>query len=459
MMRSGLNRNKWNYQNLDEHYMSALGCPILCAFPGGRIGDGHLMEERIDANGEKYYSFISKPGLEQVVGTISDDPKDLKLIEEDGETWLVAEGRLFDFYAHELVEYIKRQGVMEVSVETEVIEGHIDQDDPNVEVFTNYNIIGVTILGSGVAPAIPGANIKALQEIESEFQELKLRAASLINAEDDDDEDDDNVTVDPGENKEPDEGTETKKPQTQLNRKGESTMQVFTKKQVADLAPKFEGYTVLAAGRNDAGIHVCLMAADGSTATYTMDSMDAMIDPKKITDVDLYVQFAFGEEHIDIESDVLTAMLSANLVKANTELTATKEKLTTAEESLESMEAAEKRRRLKAAKAAAKEALAKFNANREEKVNEAILDDINAAVDAGAYTECINGEGDWCGEEAVCNAVLAKCAAAVMEFDKAAVARNAAKAQSQYLWDMAKEDPAKANDVASLLAKWKAEKI
>lgn len=101
----------------------------------------------------------------------------MSLRERDGETWIVAKGRLFSFYAPELVGKIVRTGRMDVSAETEV-RGEIGHDG-DVEVYRDWIGIGVTILGDDVDPAVPGARIAALSSMEGEFQELKLRAAAL----------------------------------------------------------------------------------------------------------------------------------------------------------------------------------------------------------------------------------------------------------------------------------------
>lgn len=486
MMRSGINQNKWDYQNLEQHYLSFVGTPILCAFPHGQIADGHNLVEKRDANGEPYYSFIGRDGLEQIVGTLSDDPNDFSLVEKDGETWLVAKGRLFTFYAHELVSHLKETGSMSVSVETEVLESHVSEEDPTVEVFTEWIGLGVTVLHETVAPAIPGANIKALQALASEFNEMKLKVASMIKQtaeevggepdESDDvgeedekddigepdepDDPDDAKDYDDGlddDDDEPSDGEETQKPQNQNLSKGEITMQVFTKKQVAELAPKFDGYTVLAAGQDDAGIRVCLMSADGTTAVYTMDSIDdSYIDPKKFVTVNTSVSFKFDEESsIDVASYELTDALGASVVKANAELESVSGELKSAKETIESMKAAEMKRRVSAAKAKAVETLAKFNANRTEKVNEAVLDGINEAIDNGEYSDCLNGEGEWCGEDAVCEAVLAQCAKEVMKYDQAQVARNS----SHYVWSEGHRTSGEGEGVEALIAQWRAKKI
>ena len=39
MMREGINRNRWDYRNLNEYYTTFVGQPILCAFVNGKVGD------------------------------------------------------------------------------------------------------------------------------------------------------------------------------------------------------------------------------------------------------------------------------------------------------------------------------------------------------------------------------------------------------------------------------------
>lgn len=438
VMRSGLNRNKWDYQNLDKYYQSFSGTPILCAFPNGRIGDGHEMEEKRDANGEEYYSFIG-PNSERIVGTISEDPKDLKLVEEDGETWLVAEGRLFAFYAKELVDNIVQKKVMEVSAETEVFEA---TEEPDREVFTKWAGLGVTILGEGVAPAIPGANIKALQAMESEFKELKLRAASYRGNESTEEEHEEKEGAELANN-------ETQKPQKNTKESEETTLNLFSKKQIAELSQKFDGYTVLSAGQDENGIHVCLMSAKGDTATYTMNSLEDTIVPENFIANNAKVVFKADEWEQEVDSCDITDSLSAALIKANSDLDSTKADLDKANSTIETMKNAEMKRRVSACKAKAVETLNSFNANRSEKVSNSILTKINESIDNGNFSDCVNGEGEWCGEEEVMNKVLAACAAEVMEYDK----RQAQKNNTEFIWEgLNNKQKNSAGGVAELLS-------
>lgn len=393
VMREGRNNNKWDYRNLEKYYQTFRGTPILIAYIGNQIGDGHNMTQRRDPKtGEPYLSFTDSTA-ERIVGTLSDDINDLSLRERDGYKWLVAKGRLFSFYAPELVEKIVRTGRMEVSAETEVFEMEQNGDE---EIFTVWAGLGVTILGDNVAPAIPGARIAALAAMQDEFKSLKLRAASL----------------NPGN-----------KPQNKKDTsKGVKTLNVFSKKRVAELAKRFEGYTGLAAAQSETGIHVCLMANDGTLAVYTMETADETIVPEKVIRVDAKAVCDFGDNgSVEVEVGDITDNLNALLLKANTARENAEKELEKAQDTIKAMQESEARRRLQAAKDTAKNTLAEFNANREDKVEEDVIKAVNEAIDRGDYTGCETENGDWCGDEAVKNAVLAACATAVMAMDKKAV--------------------------------------
>lgn len=127
MMREGINRNRWDYRNLNEYYTTFVGQPILCAFVNGKVGDGHNMREKTNREtGERYFSFTDATS-ERIVGTLSNDIEDFSVVEENGEKWLIAKGRLWEFYAPELVSKIVRTGRMDVSVETMVEESQQDR--------------------------------------------------------------------------------------------------------------------------------------------------------------------------------------------------------------------------------------------------------------------------------------------------------------------------------------------
>ena len=219
VMREGPNENRWDYHNLEQHWETFVGTPILCAFTPFSVGDGHNMQEKIDREtGEEYYSFTAA-NAERIVGTLSDDPNDFQIEEVDGYKWLIAKGRLFAFYAKELVDEIVHVGSMEVSAETEVFES---EQDGEVEHFYRWAGLGVTVLGRNVKPAIPGAAIDQvkLAALKTEFNNIKLKAASLI--------ENGNDTVDENETNEVANNT--------LIERGTRKLKSLTKKQIAELS-------------------------------------------------------------------------------------------------------------------------------------------------------------------------------------------------------------------------------
>lgn len=432
VIRSGVNRNRWDYQNVEKCYQSFLGTPILCAYIGNQVGDGHNCKvETNPVTGETTYSWMDGTA-ERIVGTISDDPNDLTLEEIDGETWVKAKGRIFAFYNSELVEKIITAGVMDVSAETMVRESHMSDD---IEVFTDWVGLGVTVLGDNVEPAVPNARIEMLAAMKEEFNNVKLKAAQYrANAATDEPKE---PTNEEDKSNEEGEGTEGEGTCATTTDKANNTKEVkqlkdLNKKQIAELNTRFDKHTVLAAAADDEGkINVCLMSTDGTTATYVMDSLNDTIVPEKITEVSTRAAFNFGEESIAVDVCNMTDVCAAGFVTANAELEKANAELEKANETIKAMQTAEEKRRVNSAKAIAQATLESFNANRADKVDVKVLETINADIEKGIYTNMTNEEGEWIGDKAVEEKVLSVCAKSVMEFDKA----NAAKNNSAFVWE------------------------
>lgn len=324
VMRSGLNENNWDYRNMREHYLTFVGQPILCAYVGRKVGDGHNMREVRDPyTGEKGYTFMDGTA-ERIVGTLSDAPKDFSIVEEDGNEWIRAKGRLFQFYAPELVEKIVRTGRMDVSAETDTKKSHMEG---KTEVITDWAGLGVTVLGDDVPPAIPGARIKALSAMQEEFKTLKLRAASLAPG--------------TGSNK-------TNK------RKGVNNM---SKKAMEAMSEKFKGYRVVALSED--GMHVGLVDSAGSAYTYAFNAEDnGTVVESRIKPAYLTAAFPFGEgvEATVEVSDIVDYACAAKGQQAE-DVKALQARLDAAEEKIRTMEAAEHKRRVEAVKEAVNGAL------------------------------------------------------------------------------------------------------
>ncbi len=176
LLNSDINKNNWQYLNLEEHRKMFVGTPILIAYAAGKIGDGHNFDKIEEPNGETHASFMSATA-ERIVGYIEKD-EDVRLEEHNGKKWIVAKAYIWKWYAGELVKKLELQGLqgMSVSIETLIDEMHTVG---TTEVFTKYQILGTTILGDEISPAVADANIKALSAIgEKKMKELTLRVAS-----------------------------------------------------------------------------------------------------------------------------------------------------------------------------------------------------------------------------------------------------------------------------------------
>ena len=133
MLSASSNRNSWKYPVNEAVARLFLGKPLLTAYIGDGtiVGDGHNFVEYFDENGEIRGDFTAADA-ERIVGSLSEDPADIRVVERDGDTWIVGRGTLWEWYCGQLCEQIRglaEQGrTMPVSIETLVSESHMDGD-------------------------------------------------------------------------------------------------------------------------------------------------------------------------------------------------------------------------------------------------------------------------------------------------------------------------------------------
>lgn len=392
ILRTGpVQGGRWEFANLEQHYKSFAGKPVLIAYVGRRVGDGHNASERIDPEtGERYRSFTDATA-ERIIGMISENESDLTLYESDGYTWLRVKGRIWTYYAKEAVAEIVRTGRMEVSIEAEVYDV---RESEGREVYDSWSGIGLTILGAGVDPAVPGANIRALADMQEEFESMKLRVASLVKEEEN-------------------------KPKNNPNQKGMTNRMKFSKQQLRELQAKFGDYTVLAAEQGENGVLVGLMSKAGETAIYKMASADEAVYLDKVQVVNAQAHFcADGCDDLVVDACDLTELASENAKECLDRAECAEKELKECKAEMERMVNAENARRVKAAQKAAEDALDQFNRDREEKVSADTLKALSADIEAGKFTALCDANGVWNGDEAVTEKVLALCAKADMEYQK-----------------------------------------
>lgn len=419
-MRSGPNENHWDFQNVSKYAQTFVNTPILVAYEGNRIGGGHNHEEKRDwETGEVYWSFMDGFS-ERPVGYITETRTETR---EDGYEWLVAKGVIWRFYNRELVEKLMRTGRMSVSVETNIYEA---TDEGEIEVFTDWVGLGVTILGDGVAPAVPGANIHALAALQDEFKTLQVKAASK----------------DPA----PQKGAQSRN----LTRKGVKKPVIENKTILAQLQEKFADYKVLAA--NEDGTKVCLLGKDSAAAyVYAFAETDkGEVIADRIKPVALAASFTFGEDDsVEVPVDSIVRELSARLASAEAERDALKEDKKNLESTVASMTETEKARRAQDAKTAAKQRLAEINENRAE--DERIADEAIAAVlsaaDNGEFADCADASA-----EAVAR-VNSLCMAEIEKIDKAKAEKTRAMSEKRWSFEGGITENKGGNDISSMFAR------
>lgn len=466
-LNSEINRNNWRYINLQQHLNEFLDIPLLTAYVmgGNVVGDGHNYNMKRDPKtGEEYASFTASDA-ERIVGWIPKDPANARLEVIDGVEWVVVRGNLWSWYAKELVDQIARQGRMEVSIETLVMEESQGESGEDVE--EKYLVLGITILGNGVEPAVAGANIRTLSELSelrSNQAENILKAASYAKQEEnpeeddpDDDPDEDEPDVDDPEDDTDEESSESE-PQNNEQKGVKKRMTYFSRKELAELGKKFPDFKVLAAAQNESGIQVCLMAKDASTSSYTMESLDDTIVPEKFRRSRVLASFEMGEgcDNVEVDVNEMVDTLAAEVAEACDNAAKLQAQLNAANERIKAMETAERARRVQATKEKAKAVLNGLNANRKakERFEDSILDSINADIDAGKYTEKVNADGLWIGDSEVERDVSFLCMNAQKEMDrKAKEASESVFADAKFLGNHNEDAPDGIESILSNLDK------
>lgn len=393
LLNDMVNRNGWKYINLAEHLHEFKDIPILTAYlANGKVGDGHNYDIKIDPKtGEQYASFTA-PDAERIVGWIPKDA-DIRLEMKDNTSWVVASAFLWKWYAPELVDKIAQQGGgMEISIETLVTKEHMEGD---VAVEEEYVVLGVTVLGDGVAPAVEGANIQTLAALRGKMETACLKAASYAQ--------------------------ESAKDKQSYNNKGvRETM--IDKAQLKALTEKFNGYTVVGAS-SDLKV-LALVNGNGEPFAYSVEDSDkGNIIADRIMRANACVSYRVNDVEIQVSLDAFCGeaetRYNATVLRAeNAETT-----VANLNEQISGMKTREDARRLKAAKAAAEDEF-KQCSGVEGKFSADIIKDLMAKIDNGDFTGHEDANGNWTGEDEVRMSVKALCMDEQKKIDEAKAAAS-----------------------------------
>lgn len=392
--------NGWRYENLEQHRPQFAGIPILIAYTqaGRRIGDGHNYRMKRTRDGREYASFVDAES-ERIIGTLSDNEADIRMEVRDGHKWIVGKGTIWAWYAAEAVEKIASQGRMDVSIETLVSENRMEGEE---EVESVYTILGVTILGDGVTPAVAGANIRPLSEIDT--RELKMRAASYIQPPD-------------------------QKGEQPASKTAKGVRSMNNAKRMRELEKLFPDERVLCVSED--GLTVALLnlqTGDVRAHCFTADEPSVVIDARfSEVSAQLNMKLDNGTE-FSANIGQVVGELQKRVNELNEQLEESEKDLEKAEETIENMEKAETERRRDEAKAAVHKALEEINKVQEAKdepvVDEKVCEDVDKDIDDGEYDDCVNAKGDWCGAEKACAAVKAACMDAIRKSSEEKLAQK-----------------------------------
>jgi hypothetical protein len=395
---------------LEQHKDLFAETPILVAYVGDKIGDGHNFEEVREADGSIKASFMASTA-ERIVGYFKSSG-DIRIAEREGKQWIVGTGYIWKWYARELVNKLERQGLqgMPVSIETLIDEMHMNG---TTEVFTKYQILGTTILGDDVSPAVENANIRALSAIgRKEVREMTLRVASQ------------------------NEQSQKNNPQNKT-RKGETkTMKL------KDLQPRFNGYTVIAVD----GEKVALLSDKGvpHLSTAKKDGDDYIIGTKD--EVKANAVFGNGNDAMEVSVEAMVEPYIARCNELENDLAKEKEAREAVEKTLCNMQKSENIRRKKLVKETIKSRLNEIRENSEGcDISENACDELMTDEKVSSYAAMETEDGEFCGNAAAKKDVDSICMNALVSANRSRV--NAKK--SKFTWDLHKGDFEGAEDGVS----------
>lgn len=379
--------NGGRYTKLEEHKKGFLNTPILTAYIGDKIGDGHNFKEVFDKNGGVRASFMDA-FAERIVGWFDADESNIRVENRDGKEWIVGKGYISTWYAPELTEKLRRQGAMSISIETLVWD---IKTENGVEVYDEYEILGTTILGDDVPPAVVGANVSLLNALGAErVKTMTIKVASA----------------------------EQKKTKTKLN-KGEKRMLI------SEVKAAFPAYKVVAVKENN----VVLLNSANALVLTTAEKDGEKVVTGKEKEVVLSASCVIDENtSIDIP-------LEAVIEAATEKVTALQAKLTEAEsardaalKALEKAQKTESERRVNEVKECISQRAKDLEVCYGASVDAELLSRMLSDESVSKYAAMEDADGRFCGVEAAMKDIDYAYNEARMESERQ-------KNNSHYAWD------------------------
>lgn len=403
LLNSDVNRNNWQYLNLAEHRHLFADTPLLVAYKGKQVGDGHNFDEVRNPDGTVTASFMSATA-ERVVGWFKSE-SDIRIQTIDNKEWIVGIGYIWKWYAQELVAKLRGQGRenggMSVSIETLIDEMHMDGD---TEVYTKYQILGTTILGDDVAPAVVDAGIRALSAIGTAgIREMTLRVASA-----------NPQPLGESENEQGEDDTSGS-----MNTKGKLLMNSKRLKELSALFPDFRFITA-----DENSVTLCSVEGDFYRVPYDVDN--GTIIPGAKTSVNAVVVIGEGDNAVSVPLNDVRGEDVQTINNLTEKLNAAEEERSTALKTLEDMRKAETERRKEACRNAIENCFNEFKESCDADFDEKLCEEFLTDEKLCEYAE-MEKDGKFCGDAAAVRDVSAKCAKVMKDAAKEKKARENAK--------------------------------
>lgn len=180
LMSEGENKNgsSFTLNSLQKAVSKIANKPILAAFDkykinaDGSIGDftHHISEVKYNPKSGEAYNDYTGFGSERPVGLFPESTN-VSIEKYNSKNFLIANGLIWVEYFKQGVDLLKKRFTNKVSVEIEVIESYFEED---IEIITDFEFLGVTLLGQDVEEGIEYAHLDILGfEKSEEFLKFK----------------------------------------------------------------------------------------------------------------------------------------------------------------------------------------------------------------------------------------------------------------------------------------------
>lgn len=186
-----------------------------------------------------------------------------------------------------------------------------------------------------------------------------------------------------------------------------------------------------------------------------MNSVDETIAVERIRSCNGTVAFDCGDNNcVNADLDCVLEEMNGVINEANENCKNAQaaeqkanESLTAAMATITEMRNAENARRIQSAKECAARTLSAYNASSDFEIPASALSEINADIDKGMYTERMNADGKWIGEDEVIMRVKSLCADEQKKVNDAKASKN----NQTFVWEKLNDTEQDDGSVGALL--------